>query len=123
MNKILIVDDDRNNRKLFRFILQNSGYETIEAEDGRQAVKLAKEHLPALIIMDIQLPVIDGISAFKILRDDEATKHIPVIVVTAFAMSGDRERMLEHGFTDYLSKPINTDGLIEAVKRHITKEI
>ena len=118
--KILIVDDDIKNRKLFRVALQNSGYEIIEAENGEQAIKLAKENLPNLILMDIQMPVMDGISAFKVIRADENTKNIPVIALTSYAMKGDREKFLAEGFNDYISKPIDVKEFIEIVKKHIT---
>ena len=117
--KILIVDDDAKIRKLLRVVLQSSGYETIEAENGERGIKLAKENIPNLILMDIQMPVMDGISALKIIRLDESTKSIPVIAQTSYAMKGDREKFLAEGFDSYISKPIDVKEFIEIIKRHI----
>ena len=114
--KILIVDDNEKNRKLVRFVLRNSGYETLEAEDGEQSIKLAKETVPDLILMDIQMPVIDGIEAFRILRSEPATKDIPVIALTSYAMSGDRDKLLRAGFKGYISKPINVNEFVSTIK-------
>ena len=114
--KILIVDDNEKNRKLVRFVLRNSGYETLEAEDCEQGIKLAKETVPDLILMDIQMPVIDGIEAFRILRSEPATKDIPVIALTSYAMSGDRDKLLRAGFKGYISKPINVNEFVSTIK-------
>lgn len=114
--KILIVDDNEQNRKLFRFILQNSGYEIIESENGEDGLKLAKENHPGLILMDIQMPGIDGAEAFRILRSEPETKDIPVIALTSYAMRGDREKFLEQGFNGYISKPINVKEFMNAIK-------
>ncbi len=119
--KILIVDDDTKNRKLFRVTLQNSGYETIEAENGEYAVELAKENIPNLILMDIQMPKTDGISAFKVIRADEGTKNIPVIALTSYAMKGDREKFLAEGFDGYISKPIDVREFLKAVAEIIQR--
>ncbi len=117
--KILIVDDDAKNRKLLRAVLQNSGYEIIEAENGEQGIKLAKENIPVLILMDIEMPVMDGMSAFKVIRADESTKNIPVIALTSYAMKGDKEKFLAEGFNDYISKPIDAKEFMKIVKKHI----
>lgn len=114
--KILIIDDNEQNRKLFGFILQNSGYEIIESENGEDGLKLAKENHPGLILMDIQMPVIDGTEAFRILRSEPETKDIPVIALTSYAMRGDREKFLEQGFNGYISKPINVKEFMNTVK-------
>jgi len=113
---ILIVEDDAKNLKLLRDILQVSGYVTIEADNGRKAVELAKEKIPALILMDIQMPVMDGLEATKIIKADPVTQHIPIIALTAFAMGGDRERFIQAGCDDYLSKPYNIAVLLEKLK-------
>jgi len=113
---ILIVEDDGRNMKLLRDILQVSGYVTSEAEDGRKAVELAKEKIPDLILMDIQMPVLDGLEATKIIKADPAIQHIPIFALTALAMSGDRERFIQAGCNDYLSKPYNIKGLLEKVR-------
>lgn len=117
--KILIADDDLKNRKLFRVLLQSSGYKTIEAENGEEAVRLAKEQTPHLILMDIQMPVMDGIAAFKALREDKDSKDIPVIALTSFAMAGDMERLLGLGFDDYISKPIDTEKFLRVIEKHL----
>lgn len=113
--KILIVDDDLKNRKLLRVLLQNSGYETIEAEDGEDGIKLAKEKNPSLILMDIQMPVMDGITAMKILKSEKSMAGIPIIALTSYAMKGDTERFLEAGFDGYISKPIDIHALMKAI--------
>lgn len=114
---ILIVEDDAKNMKLLRDILTISGYVTIEADDGRKAVELAIEKIPDLILMDIQLPVMDGLEATKLIRADLVTQHIPIIALTAFAMGGDRERIIQAGCDDYISKPYNIQELLEKVKK------
>jgi CheY-like chemotaxis protein len=115
--KILIVEDIPMNQKLIRDILIYYGYEIIEAENGEEAVRIAKEQKPDLIIMDLQMPVMNGLEAIKILRNDPATKDIKIIAVTSFAMAGDREKVLAAGFDDYISKPLNTRELPEMVKK------
>jgi two-component system, cell cycle response regulator DivK len=115
---VLVVEDNDKNMKLFRDVLQATGYRTLEAGSGEQAVELAVEHLPDLVLMDVQLPGIDGIEALRRLRADERTASIPVLALTALAMSGDRERLLEAGFDDYMSKPVDVIELIECVKGH-----
>ncbi|MCK9420947.1 MAG: response regulator [Nitrospirae bacterium] len=114
--KILVVDDDTMNRKLFRFLLQEEGYEVLEAEDGAAGSRLAREVLPHLVLMDIQMPLMDGLAAMKVLQADEATRSIPVIAITSYAMKGDRERLLKSGFVDYISKPIDKDAFMRSVK-------
>lgn len=103
---ILIVEDDEKNRKLERDVLQAKGYRMIEAETGEDGVRLAKEHRPALVLMDIQLPGIDWITALGQLRADAATRVIPVIAVTASVMTHDRQKIMAAGFDGYQSKPI-----------------
>lgn len=117
--KILIVDDDARNRKLLKVALRSCGYETIEADNGYRAVMSAKEHIPALILMDIQMPVMDGISALKTIRADEGMKNIPVIAVTSYAMKGDLEKILTEGFTSCITKPIDVRAFMEMVEKYI----
>jgi CheY-like chemotaxis protein/glyoxylase-like metal-dependent hydrolase (beta-lactamase superfamily II) len=114
---ILIVEDDEKNLKLLRDILQVSGYVTIEADDGRKAVELARQERPGLILMDIQLPVMDGLEATKLIRADPTTQNIPIFALTSFAMSGDRERVIQAGCDDYISKPYNIGELLGKVKK------
>jgi two-component system cell cycle response regulator DivK len=116
--RVLIVEDNEKNMKLVRDVLQASGYSTFEATTGEQAVELALVHEPALVLMDVQLPGIDGLETLEKLRQDERTSSIPVLALTAQAMSGDRERFLEAGFDGYLAKPVDVGALIEAVREH-----
>lgn len=117
--KILVVEDNGKNRLLIKDILLYYGYEVIEAENGKSGVELAKQHLPDLILMDIQMPVMDGFSAIKILKDDPATKNIKIIALTSFAMKGDREDIMGAGFDDYIAKPFDTRKLPEMVKKYV----
>lgn len=118
--KILIVDDDEKNRKLLRVVLQNAGHDTLEAEDGVQSIKLAKESIPALILMDMRMPVMDGAAATRILKSDPSTSHIPVIAITASAMRGDHERIVsEAGCDDYISKPVEIKSFLETIKKYL----
>jgi two-component system cell cycle response regulator DivK len=116
--KILVVDDNEKNRKLVSLILQKE-YKIIEAEDGEQAVKLAREIIPDLILMDIQLPVMDGTEALKLLRANDITSKIPVIALTSYVMKGDKDKFLEQGFDEYIAKPLKAGELRDAVKKHI----
>ena len=116
--RILVVEDNEKNMKLFRDVLTVKGYQTLEATTGESAVALATEHVPDLVLMDIQLPDIDGIEALTRLRADERTASIPVLALTAQAMRGDRERFLAAGFDGYVSKPIDIGELVDAVRKH-----
>ena len=116
---ILIVEDNPRNLKLIRDILQFRGYTTLEAETGEAGVTLARERQPALILMDVQLPGMDGRAATKVLKADLSTQKIPVIAMTAFAMKGDKESLLADGFDGYMSKPINTKEIPQLVERYL----
>ena len=113
---VLIVEDNELNMKLFRDLLEAQGYETLQTREGLQALSLARQHRPDLILMDIQLPEISGLEVTKWLKEDEELSRIPVIAVTAFAMKGDEERILEGGCEAYLSKPISVMSFIDTVK-------
>ena len=113
---ILIVEDNEKNRKLERDVLQFHGYRTMEAETGEDGVRLARESLPVLILMDIQLPGISGIEALRQLRADAETQSIAVMAVTASAMAQDRQKIMAAGFDGYLSKPINLKDFVAAVR-------
>jgi two-component system cell cycle response regulator DivK len=104
---ILIVEDNERNLKLVRDLLQVNGYETVEARNAADGLRFAVERNPTLILMDIQLPDLDGVATLGRLRTDERTTSIPVVALTAYAMSGDRQRLLEAGFDGYLEKPID----------------
>jgi two-component system cell cycle response regulator DivK len=113
---VLIAEDNEKNMKLFRDILEAKGYRPLEARTGDRAVELANEHAPDLILMDVQLPGIDGIEALARLRGHERTASIPVVALTAQAMEGDRERFLGAGFDGYISKPIDIVDFIAVVQ-------
>ena len=116
--QVLVVEDNEKNMKLFRDVLGASGYRTLEATTGRRAVELAIEHRPALVLMDMRLPDVDGHEALGRLRADVRTASMPVLAVTAQAMQGDRERLLAEGFDGYLSKPVDIVELVATVRRH-----
>lgn len=112
---ILIVEDNEKNRKLLRDVLQFKGYRTIETEMGEDGVTLAAEHKPDLILMDYQLPGIDGIEAFRRIRNAPGTAHIPIVAVTASAMPEEARKMKEAGFDGFLTKPIYVKQFLQAV--------
>ena len=116
--QVLVVEDNEKNMKLFRDVLQASGFRLLEATTGERAMELAAEHQPNLVLMDIQLPDIDGIEALARLRTDARTASIPVVALTAQAMHGDRERFLDAGFDAYISKPVDIVGFVKTVKEH-----
>ena len=114
---ILIIEDNEKNRKLVRDVLQVKGYKTIESETAEEGLKLALEKSPALILMDIQLPGMDGITALKQLRAKPQTKRIAVIAITASAMTYNRQTMLAEGFDGYQTKPINLKDFLGEIER------
>ncbi|MDI6726574.1 MAG: response regulator [Smithellaceae bacterium] len=118
-HKILIVEDNPQNRMLVKDILEFHGFGVLEAADGEEGIAAARKEMPDLILMDLQMPVLDGFTAGKILKEDPATKHIKIIAVTSFAMVGDRERVMEAGFDEYISKPIDTRGLPALLKKMV----
>jgi two-component system cell cycle response regulator DivK len=117
---ILIVEDNPKNLKLLRDVLQFRGYVISAAETGEAGVALAQAEPPALILMDIQLPGMDGREAAQVLKADANTRHIPIIALTAFAMKGDRERLLAEGFDGYISKPINIKDISQVVAQYLS---
>ncbi|MDH3445063.1 MAG: response regulator [Deltaproteobacteria bacterium] len=114
---ILIVEDNEKNRKLCRDVLQVKGYKTIESETAEEGIKLALDKSPALILMDIQLPGMDGITAMKQLKANASTKKIPIIAITASAMTNNRQAMLAEGFDGYQTKPITLQDFLGEVER------
>ena len=114
---ILVVEDDAKSRRLVHDVLEYEGYRVAEATTGDEGVRLAKELAPALILMDIQLPVLDGIAALALIREDPATRGIPVVAVTASAMAHDRPKIRAAGFNGYQSKPINVTEFLALVRR------
>lgn len=117
--KILIIDDNEQNRLLMSDILQYRGYEILEAEDGEKGISMAAEIKPDLILLDMQMPGIDGFAAAKMLKSDPLTKDIKVIVVTSLAMKGDREKIIALGVDDYIAKPIDTRQFPVLVEKYI----
>jgi CheY-like chemotaxis protein len=118
---ILIVEDNPQSLKLLRDVLQIKGYQTLEAETGEEGVRLARERQPALILMDIQLPGINGIEALQRLRADRVTSATPVIAVTASVMTQDRSRIMAAGFNGFQSKPISVNQLLATVRETLDK--
>jgi two-component system cell cycle response regulator DivK len=116
---ILIVEDNEKNRKLARDVLQFHGYRTVEAETAEEGIRLARESVPALILMDIQLPGMNGMQALGVLRADPLTRAVPVIAVTASAMTQDRQKIMAAGFDGYQSKPINVKAFVAAVRQTV----
>jgi two-component system cell cycle response regulator DivK len=116
---VLIVEDNELNMKLFHDLLVAHGYATIQTRTGLEALRLAREHRPQLILMDIQLPEVSGLEVTKWLKEDDELRAIPVIAVTAFAMKGDEERIRQGGCEAYISKPISVGGFIDTVRRFI----
>jgi two-component system cell cycle response regulator DivK len=119
MSKILIVDDDAMNRKLFQIILESSGHEILQADNGKTGIDLAKEARPDLILLDIQVSGMDGIMAFNILQSEPLTKNIPIVALTAYAMEGDKEKLLSIGFKDYIAKPTGKKLFLSIVEKYI----
>jgi two-component system cell cycle response regulator DivK len=116
---VLIVEDSELNMRLFNDLLEAFGYRTVKTRDGRQALPLAREHKPDLVVMDIQLPEISGIEITGRMKQDPTLKDIPVVAVTAFAMRGDEQKILAAGCDAYLSKPISVTTFLETIRKFI----
>ena len=119
---VLIVEDNALNMRLFSDLLEASGYRSLQCSDGAKAVELALEHMPDLIVMDIQLPEVSGLDITRWLKDDERTAHIPVLAVTAFAMRTDEMLVREAGCEGYLSKPIQVRSFLKTVDELMKNE-
>ncbi|MCW2284990.1 two-component system cell cycle response regulator DivK [Rhodoblastus acidophilus] len=119
VKKVLIVEDNELNMKLFNDLLEAHGYQTIQTRNGVEAVSLARAHHPNLILMDIQLPEVSGLQVTQWLKDDPGLADIPVVAITAFAMKGDEEKILQGGCEAYLSKPISVVKFLETVRKFI----
>ena len=117
---VLVVEDNELNMKLFHDLLEAHGYRILQSKDGLEALKLAREHRPDLILMDIQLPEVSGLEVTKWIKEDENLCDIPVIAVTAFAMKGDEEKIREGGCEAYIAKPISVKSFLETVERFLT---
>ncbi len=114
---ILIVEDNDLNMKLFHDLLEIHGYATVQTKDGREALRLAREHKPDLILMDIQLPEVSGLEVTRWIKEDETLKSIPIIAVTAFAMKGDEEKMRSGGCEAYIAKPISVTNFMATIEK------
>ena len=119
MKKILVIDDTEANIQLCNFILKKQGHEAVDARNGLDGVDSAIKEKPDLILLDIQLPDIDGLEVAKRIRASEVDKDTPIIAVTSYAMPGDREKIMEAGCNGYLSKPINVDEFMKEVAKHL----
>jgi two-component system, cell cycle response regulator DivK len=119
MSKILIVEDNEKNMYLISYILKKKGYEIIQATTGEQGVELAIKEKPDLIIMDIQLPGIDGLETTRRIRASGADGNVPILAITSYAMTGDREKALEAGCTGYIEKPINPDTVLSEIEKYL----
>jgi CheY-like chemotaxis protein len=114
---ILVIEDNDLNMKLIRALLKLKDYQTIEAVDAETGIQLAREYHPDLILMDIQLPGMDGFTATRVIKNDSAMKDIPVVALTGDAMQGDDEKTGDAGFASYLAKPIDTRSFLESIGR------
>jgi two-component system, cell cycle response regulator DivK len=114
--RILVVEDTEDNRQILRDLLSAAGFELIEAHDGEAGVAMAGEHLPDLILMDFQLPLLDGYEATRRLKVNPATRHIPVIAVTSYALSGDEAKAMQVGCRGYIAKPFSPRELLKKVR-------
>jgi len=121
LTRILIVDDNPTNLKLVTFVVKAQGYEVTTASDADTAVASIREARPTVILMDLQLPGIDGLELTRRLKADPATRAIPIVAVTAYAMKGDHEKALSAGCDDYVTKPIDTRALPDVISRHVAR--
>jgi len=119
--KTLIIEDNENNMYLITFLLKNSGHDVFQAYDGQAGVELAKTENPDLILLDIQLPKMNGYEVARELRKDESLLNIPIVAITSYAMPGDQEKALEAGCTGYIKKPINPDTFVGEVESYLDK--
>ena len=120
---VLVVEDDPASTKLFRQALESRGYNVLQAKDGMEGWRIAREQRPDLILMDIRLPGVSGLEVTKWLKDDETLKSIPIIAITAFAMEGDEEKMLEGGCDAYIPKPISVPDFLQTVERFANRAV
>ncbi len=120
--RILIIEDNEQNMYLTTYLLEKQGYEVLQARDGRHGLEAAVEDQPDLIILDIQLPVMNGYEVAARLKQDERTQSIPVVAVTSYAMAGDREAILAAGCEGYVEKPIDPDGFVALVKGFLNQQ-
>jgi CheY-like chemotaxis protein len=116
---VLVIEDNELNMKLVKSLLQLGSYQVLEAQDAERGIKLAGDHLPDLILMDIQLPGMDGLAATRLLKKNEALKNIPIIALTSYAMQGDEQKAMDAGCAGYLTKPIHTRDFLERIDQFL----
>lgn len=119
MKRVLVIEDNTSNIYLIDYILSRTGFEVLKAVTGEEGVELALKEKPDLVLMDIQLPGIDGLEATRRIRRAEGEEHVPIVALTSFAMTGDRERALAAGCTGYIEKPINPETFVDEVKAQL----
>jgi len=122
MKKILVIEDNENNLYLIRFILENNGFEVLEARDGSEGLELAIQKSPDLIMVDIQLPDISGLEVTKRIRASEFGASIPIVAITSYAMAGDKENALSAGCSGYIEKPIDPENIIAEINNYLSSE-
>ncbi len=116
---ILVIEDHEVNMKLMRAVLEIGNYRMLEAKDAETGLRLVREHLPDLVLMDLQLPGMDGLSATQIIKNDPALKHIPILALTGFAMESEKAKAMGFGLADYIVKPFSVPELLEIIAKHI----
>jgi len=119
VKKVLVVEDNEKNMYLICFIIGKMGHQTIQAGTGEEGIELAMSERPDLIMMDIQLPGIDGLETTRRMRQSDHISHIPIIAITSYAMAGDRERLIEAGCTGYIEKPINPETIMGEIAAYL----
>lgn len=117
MKRALVIEDNENNMKLITFILEKYGYRTFEARSGNDGIRMARDGKPDFILLDIQLPDMDGIDVLRAIREFEVDGQIPIIAITSYAMSGDRERLLQAGCNGYIEKPIDPETIVGEIRQ------
>lgn len=121
-NKLLIIEDNEQNFYMMRFLLEKNGFKVLGADNGKEGIEMALSHKPQAILLDIQLPEMDGYAVASELNKHNELKGIPIIAVTSYAMAGDRERVLAAGATGYIEKPINPDTFVAEIRQYLTKD-
>jgi CheY-like chemotaxis protein len=122
MARILVVEDDPNNLELITYLLKAFGHDTLEAHDGEQALEVAQRQRPDLVLMDIQMPVMDGYEAVRHLKNDSVYEATPILAITALAMVGDRNKILQAGFDGYVSKPIDPESFVQQLDPYLLND-
>lgn len=123
MTRVLVAEDNAVNRELIRELLEMRGYSVIEACNGQEALEMLEQSQPDLLMLDISMPILDGFATVRKIRENPRFSALPVVAVTAYAMRGDREKILKSGFDGYLSKPISAHSLEEEIERHLGNKV